>query len=100
MTIQKVKENNKTILKLDGWLDTQAAPVLDAQIQALEPTEEIILDFEKVEYIASAGLREVVVCHKRAKELNADLSIIHLSAEVMSVFKLTGLDKKLNLSAK
>ena len=43
-------------LKLIGWLDTQSAPVLEAEIRALdEGTESLVLDCAALEYTSSAG---------------------------------------------
>lgn len=100
MTITTSKEDNCITLKLDGWLDTLSSPQLGEAVDAIEIASAIVLDFENVEYIASSGLRQVVSCHRKAKELNAAFSVINVGTEVMSIFKLTGLDKKLNITEK
>lgn len=100
MTITKTMENNKAILSVEGWLDTKSAPELGKEIEALSDIEGLILDFEKLEYIASAGLREVVSAYKKLKSMDGDFSIIHVSSEVMDVFKLTGFDQKFDIQAK
>ena len=98
MTITKTNTDGKITLKLDGWLDTVSSPELGAVTEQLTEAKELILDFEKVEYIASSGLRQVVVCHRKAKELNAAFSVINVNTEIMSIFRLTGLDKKVAVS--
>ena len=100
MEILKTNENGKITLKIDGWLDTVNSPVLGEEIEAIDSASEIVLDFEKVEYIASSGLRQVVSCHRKAKELNAAFCIVNVGNEVMSIFELTGLHKKLDIFAK
>lgn len=100
MTITKTNENGKITLALDGWLDTAASPELAAAVEEIENATEIILDFDKVEYMASSGLRQVVASHKKAKEMGANLSVINAHTEIMSIFNLTGLDKKLSIKAK
>ncbi len=100
MKITKETENGKITLKLDGWLDAVSSPELGAEIEKIEAAEEIVIDFDKVEYIASSGLRQVVAAHQRAKEVGAVLSVINACTEVMSIFKLTGLDKKLKITEK
>ncbi len=100
MKITKETDNGKITLKLDGWLDAVSSPELGAEIDKIEAAEEIIIDFDKVEYIASSGLRQVVAAHQRAKEIGAALSVINACTEVMSIFKLTGLDKKLKIAEK
>ncbi|MBQ0083436.1 MAG: STAS domain-containing protein [Clostridiales bacterium] len=99
MNITKTNENGKITLALDGWLDTAASPELAAAIEEIESATEIVLDFDKVEYMASSGLRQVVASHKKAKEIGAELSIINAHTEIMSIFSLTGLDKKLSIKS-
>ena len=56
MTIEKNREGSAVELKLIGWLDTQSAPVLEAEIRALdEGTESLVLDCAALEYTSSAG---------------------------------------------
>ena len=100
MTIETVKNENAVTLKLDGWLDTASSPQLGAAIEAIAEASAIVLDFDKVEYIASSGLRQVVVCHRKAKELGAHFSVINVGTETMSIFELTGLDKKMTIQGK
>lgn len=85
MTITKTMENNKAILSVEGWLDTNSAPELGQEIEALSDIESLILDFDKLEYIASAGLRIVVLAYKKLKSMNGEFSIIHVSSEVMEL---------------
>jgi len=100
MNIEAVNNEGAITLKLDGWLDTQSAPELGEAIEAITEASAIALDFDKVEYIASSGLRQVVMCHRKAKELGADFSVINVCTETMSIFELTGLDKKMTVLGK
>lgn len=100
MNITKKEQNGRILLRLDGWLDTISSPELGAVIETIESAEDIVLDFDKVEYIASSGLRQIVACHRKAKELNATFHVINAGTEVMSVFRLTGLEKKLDICEK
>ena len=100
MTITKTMENNTVVLLVEGWLDTKSAPELGNEINALSDIEGLVLDFEKLEYIASSGLREVVSAYKKMKGMNGTFSVINVSNEVMDVFRLAGLDKKLDIHAK
>ena len=100
MTITKTMENDKAILSVEGWLDTNSAPELGREIEALSDIESLILDFDKLEYIASAGLRIVMSAYKQLKDMNGEFSIIHASSEVMDVFKLTGFDQNFDIQTK
>ena len=97
MNITKTVENKQITLILDGWLDTLAAPLLGKEIEMIDEAEKIVLDFDKTEYLSSSGLRQIVAIHKKARELEAELSIINVHEEIMSIFSLTGLDKKIKI---
>lgn len=100
MTITTQKQDDQITLQLDGWLDTLSSPELGAAVDSITAASAIILDFGKVEYIASSGVRQVVACHRKAKELGAAFSVVKVGTEVMSILQLTGLDKKITIVGK
>lgn len=100
MTITLNKENKKLTVLIEGWLDTVAAPELGKVIDAAEDFDTLVFDFEKLEYISSSGLRQVAAAYKKCRDITADFSIINANKEVMSIFELTALDKKIKISAK
>lgn len=97
MTITTKLENDKATLFVEGWLDTQSSPELGKAIGELSDIKSLVFDFEKLEYISSSGLREVVSAYKKMKGIGGTFSIIHVNSEVMDVFRLTGFDKKLDI---
>lgn len=95
MTIEKTLNGNVAELKLTGWLDTQTAPELEAAIDALEgDVNALVIDMAQLEYISSAGLRQVVAAYKRMK---GALTLRHVSDEIRNVLHMTGLEKRLSI---
>ena len=95
MTIEKKTEGNTVTLSLDGWMDTQSAPMFAEALDALAPeTEKLVLDLKKLEYTSSAGVRQIIAAHKKMK---GELTLINLSSEVLDVLHMTSLDKRLNI---
>ena len=95
MTIEKNVCGSAAAMKLTGWLDTQTAPELDAEIGSLgEDITSLTRDLEKLEYISSAGLRLIVAAYKK---MNGALTLLNVSDEIMSVIKMTGLDKRIKI---
>jgi anti-sigma B factor antagonist len=93
MTITKNILGNKAELKLSGWLDTQTSPQLEAELMSLEDgINSLVLDFAEVEYISSAGMRQLVSAYKK---MNGNLTLTNVSDEIMSVISMTGLDKRI-----
>ena len=97
MTVEKTMDGSTAVLRLKGWLDTQNAPVLAEALNGLDDgVEKLVLDMEKLEYISSAGIRQIVTAYK---EMNGALTLKKLSTEVASVLHMTGLDKKLSIES-
>ncbi len=100
MTVTKTVENNRAVLLVEGWLDTKSSPELGKEINALSEIEDLVLDFGKLEYIASSGLREILAAYKKMQEVNGKFSVINVGSEVMEVFRFAGFDRKLDIREK
>ena len=91
MTIDKSLENGMLTLALDGKLDTITAPQLqEVLLPAFDEAKEIRLDFSKLVYVSSAGLRVLLLGEKTAKAKGAPMTLTGVSEEVMEVFEITG----------
>ncbi len=90
MTINKNFENEKTILKISGRLDTQTAPELEKVLDEInENCKELILDMTELEYISSAGLRVILKAQKLMNSKGA-MKLTGVNESVMEVFEITG----------
>ena len=89
MTITKTLENKKAILSVEGWLDTNSAPELGREIEALSDIESLILDFDKLEYISSAGLR-ILLSTQKTMNKQGSMVIRNVNEDVMDIFDITG----------
>ena len=90
MNINIEKTNNTTVLKIDGRLDTTTAPVLEQTIRDEEASlQNLVLDFEGVDYISSAGLRVLLGAQKKMNVLG-HMELIHVSEAIMDIFEMTG----------
>ena len=95
MEIISRTEGNKVTMEITGWLDTQTAPQLAEELSKLsDEATSLVFDFAKLEYISSAGLRQVVAAYKKMQQKEG-FKIINISDEVYDVFKLTGFDQKI-----
>ena len=97
LKIEKKNEGTKDTVFLTGRLDTATAPELDTFAEKeLINTQKLVLDFAGLEYISSAGLRQVISAYKKMAGKEG-FKIINISDEVYDVFKLTGFDKKIQI---
>ena len=74
MEIITKTEGNKATMEISGWLDTQTAPQLGEALSGLEDSiTSLVFDFTNLEYISSAGLRQVIVAYKKIGRKRMDL---------------------------
>lgn len=90
MEIKKSVENGKMVIALEGRLDTTTAPNLEAELKAsIEGIQDLLFDFEALEYISSAGLR-VLLSAQKIMSKQGEMKIKNASEEIKEVFELTG----------
>lgn len=89
MTINKTINDNETILAIEGRIDTTTAPQLEAEIDAIGDCTLLTLDFAKVEYISSAGLRVLLKAQKLMNN-QGKMVLKNVGEDIMEVFDITG----------
>ena len=79
LNIEKKLDGNTLTVALEGRLDTTTAPQLETELKAaLDGADSLILDFEKLEYISSAGLRVLLSAQKMMSK-KGGMKILHVS---------------------
>ena len=97
MEIVSKTEGKKVTMEITGWLDTQTSPQLGEELSKLDDSvTSLVFDFAKLEYISSAGLRQVISAYKKMAGKDG-FKIINVSDEVFDVFRLTGFDQKIQI---
>ena len=90
MNINIEKENGKVLMKIEGRLDTTTAPELDKAINGEgDELKTLVLDFNGVDYISSAGLRVLLSAQKKMN-VQGYMELINVGETVMDVFEMTG----------
>jgi len=92
MEISKRKEKNAVVVSVKGRLDAVTSPDFEKELTGLIAQGEtrFVLDFGKLDYISSAGLRSVLATTKRLKEKQGKLFISSLKDVVKEVFEISG----------
>lgn len=93
MEIERKIEDGKTVYRVVGRVDTQTAPDLQAALDKgfEDGDKNLVLDFENVEYLSSAGLRTVLYAQKRINTMeNGKMVVINVKPSVLEVFDMTG----------
>ena len=90
MTMNKTMNGTELVIELEGRLDTVTAPELEAELgKSLDGAESLVLDFSKLEYISSAGLRVLLSAHK-TMSAKGGMKITNVNEMVQEVFEVTG----------
>ena len=90
MTIQIKKHSKETSISVVGRLDTVTAPALEKAItENICDIQNLVLDFKKLEYISSAGLRVLLGTQKRIKN-DGSMKLINVGEDVLEIFEMTG----------
>jgi anti-sigma B factor antagonist len=99
MEINTRVENEIYIVDIVGNLDTKTAPDAENQLTKLmdQGVKKIVIDFDKLDYISSAGLRVFLAASKRIKSEEGDIRICNLNETVQEVFDISGFSTILNV---
>ena len=90
MTIEKKLDNEELTITLEGRLDTVTAPSLEEELKAsLEGIKKLVLDFQALEYISSAGLRVLLMAQKTMNK-QGSMVVRNVNETIEEVFEITG----------
>ncbi len=99
LVINVNKNGNKVTVATEGVIDTETASNLSATLLELDYSNlDLTLDFDKTDYITSAGLRVLLVARKKLTD--DTMRIINVNERIELVFKVTGFSDLLNYSGK
>ena len=97
LNIEKKTEGTALQVTLTGRLDTTTAPQLESELKSsLDGVTSLVMDFEKLEYISSAGLR-VLLSAQKIMNKQGSMKIIHVSDVINEIFEVTGFSDILNI---
>ena len=98
MKINKSIENGKARYEVEGRLDTTTAPELEKELKNdMGSINELTMDFSKLDYISSAGLRVLLSAHKEMSK-KGGMKVTNVNEIVQEVFDVTGFADILNIA--
>ncbi len=93
LEITKKIDGSSLFMSLEGRLDSFTSEQFEAELVSLpEEVTSVTLDFEKLEYVSSAGLR-VLLSLEQAMEDKGDVTLLHVNEGIMEIFEMTGFDE-------
>jgi len=90
-----------TIVQMDNRLDITVANKVESELLKLieQGTKKLVCDLTKTEYIASSGLRVILIVEKAIKKINGNMALFGLNSFVQDVFATSGFDKLIPIYA-
>lgn len=90
LNIEKTIEKGTAVFALAGRLDTVTAPELEQALkESLDGVSALTLDFGKLDYISSAGLRVLLSAQKTMSRQGA-MKLTNVNETIMEIFEVTG----------
>ena len=96
MTISKIQNGTAVTLNVEGRLDTVTAPELEKAVGELTDADSLVMDFVKLDYISSAGLRVLLSAHKSFAK-KGGMTVKNVNEVVADIFDVTGFKDILNI---
>ena len=97
MEIKKEQNGTSLTMFLSGRLDTVAAADFEKELQSsLEGVSTLVLDCSELTYVASSGLRALLMAQKRMNK-QGSMVMRHVQVAVMEVLSMTGFDDLLQI---
>ena len=97
LNIAKNIEGDSAAYQLEGRLDTVTAPEFEKELEeSLEGIRFLTLDFEKLDYISSAGLRLLLSAQKRMNA-QGEMKITGVNETILEIFEITGFSEILTI---
>lgn len=98
MNVEKIYNDKELTIKVDSQIDTVTAPDFENEINdEMGNFDSLILDFEKLEYISSAGLRVLIMTQKKLQPQSIPFKIINSPDMIKDIIKVSGLDNILDI---
>lgn len=94
MDIVEDRQNDVNIYRVKGRLDSNSSPELEKKIfDAIDNgSKDVVLDFEDLEYISSAGLRVILKATKDINRAEGKIILCAMQDYVKEVFEISGFD--------
>lgn len=97
LKITKQADGSTLTVKVEGRVDSNTAVELDRALNgSLDGITKLILDFERLKYISSAGLRALLVAQKTMNQ-QGTIVIRNVSDSVKEIFEVTGFSDMLTI---
>jgi anti-anti-sigma factor len=92
MEIKEDKIDGQIVVSLSGRIDSTAAVEFEERLIQVIDTgcKNLVVDFLKIQFISSAGLRVLLLAAKKLKPYGGKVLLCNMSKDVREVFDISG----------
>ena len=95
MEITAQREGETVIAKANGRIDSSNSREFHSNLEAVITKDDpaVVLDFEDVSYISSAGMRVILLTAKSLQSSGVEFVLCSMNESIREVFMISGFDK-------
>ena len=98
MNITSNRVDDVITLDIEGRVDTNTSSALQMEIlNSFQKTSKLVLDFQQVVYVSSAGLRALLIGQKTAMSKKGSMVLINVPDVVKNVLDMSGFSNILTI---
>jgi anti-anti-sigma factor len=92
MEITQSQHGDLLVVSLDGRLDAHTAKIFEDRLLPLleQGNKQILVDFAKLDYISSAGLRVLLLAARKLDDASGKIALCSLKPAIKTVFDIAG----------
>ena len=90
-----------TVVRITGNFNTETTPEAQSQLQQIIEigAKKLVIDFEKLDYISSSGLRLFAVAAKQLTPVSERMRVCNPNKTVREIFEISGFVEILSIFA-
>ena len=89
------------VLTPEGRIDTRSSAAFEqgvmGQVDSLDGAIDIVMNFQKLDYINSTGMRVLLILAKRLAGVSGRLVLCELKEHILEVFRISGFNQILTI---
>ncbi|MDP3563790.1 MAG: STAS domain-containing protein [Methanoregula sp.] len=95
MALEMTLAQDSVVVKIPSRLDSNNAPAVETDLKSLLKTnpKKIILDFSETDYMASAGLRVLLIVSRDFMKTGGRIALVELKPSVLKIFDMAGFSR-------
>jgi len=98
MKITTEMKDNFVLIHVKGTLSIENISPFETLLNKyVDEKTHILIDLSEMTFIDSSSLGIIVVYYTKSEKNNKHFSLINISSDIMQMFKITGLDKRIKI---